>query len=127
MRIVLYSIPHAQHRYPTVGDWLTDHGHVSHIIVSDMGNEDYSFLVALHELVEAWLCTKRGISQEAVDKFDMDFEQGRDFGDESEPGDDPCAPYNAEHHFASKIERLVADELGICWDHYDNAVSELSK
>ncbi len=127
MRYVVSSIPHEDQRYETVGDWIEGHGHLRHVRVSEMGNEDYAFLVGLHEQIEAWLCIKRGISQESVDTFDIAFEQNRDLGDENEPGDDPCAPYNAEHRFASKIERLVADELGICWDDYDSTVLGLSK
>src|SRR5207302_373555 len=113
---------HSEQRYETCGDWLTAHGHVRHVMVSDMGDEDYAFLVAVHEVIEAWLCTKRGISQQAVDAFDMGFEQNRDLGDETEPGDSRQAPYFSEHQFATMIEKLVATELGVDWDHYDQTV-----
>ena len=125
MRILLTTIPHSQQRYPTVGDWIIARGHLAHIRVSEMGNEDYAFLVAVHELIEGWLCAKRGITQEAVDAFDTAFEQRRVPGNTDEPGHDPEAPYGREHRFAEKIERVLAEELGVDWDAYDQTVVEL--
>jgi hypothetical protein len=125
VNICLSTIPHKKQRYPTVGDWIVARGRLRHIFISDMDNEDYAFLVGIHELIEAWLCLKRGISQKDVDKFDMDFEQNRDFGDESEPGDSRKAPYFVEHQFATMVERMLATELGIDWDLYDHTVGAL--
>ena len=126
MLVVLSTIPHKHQRYPTVGDWLTDgRDHLRHIRVSEMGKEDYHFLVAIHELIEAWLCIKRGISQDAVDEFDRKFEAARTEGDEREPGHEPDAPYHREHVFAEKIERLVAEEMGVDWDAYEKVVGSL--
>lgn len=126
MRIVITTIPHASQRYDTCGDWIEDgRGHLRHVRVSEMGHEDYHFLVAVHEMVEAWLCLKRGITQEAVDAFDKDFEAKRPAGDDREPGHEPDAPYHREHVFAERIERLVAEELGVDWDEYDRIVSSL--
>ena len=128
MNVLLNTIPHAVQRYETVGDWITDgRGHLRYVQVSEMGNEDYHFLVGIHEMIEAWLCLKRGVSQEAVDAFDRDFEAKRADGNEDEPGHDPSAPYHREHVFAEKIERLVADELGVNWDAYDKTVTGLSQ
>jgi hypothetical protein len=124
MNILLETIAHEAQRYPTVGDWVMD-GDSIRIMVSKMEPEDYSFLVALHELVEVWLCRKRGISQEAVDAFDIEFEKNRPEGNVDEPGDDPKAPYVREHQFATKIERLMAEELGVEWDAYNAAVENL--
>ena len=127
MKYIVNSIPHDRQRYETVGDWIECRGHLRHVRVSEMDNEDYAFLVGIHEQIEAWLCIKRGISQESVDKFDIAFEQHRDLGDENEPGDDPAAPYRCEHQFATKVERMLATELGIDWDIYDHTVMGLSK
>lgn len=126
MNIILDTIPHHAQRYPTVGDWIEDgRGHLRHVRVSEMGNEDYHFLVALHEMIEAWLCLKRGVSQESVDAFDQTFEAARPEGDDREPGHEPDAPYHREHVFAEKIERMVAEELGVDWDAYDKTVGAL--
>lgn len=126
MRICLTTVPHAAQRYETVGDWIADgRTHLRHVRVSEMGNEDYHFLVGIHEMVEAWLCLKRGISQESVDEFDKQFEAARVEGNTDEPGHDPNAPYHREHVFAEKIEKLVAEEMGVDWDAYEKVVEAL--
>jgi hypothetical protein len=125
MKIQLRTIPHSQQRYETVGDWqIHSDGSIS-IDVSDMGNEDYAFLVAIHEAVEVWLCRKRGITQDAVDAFDIAYEENRPKDDTSEPGDHPDAPYQREHQFATRIERQLAEELGVPWEAYNAVVESL--
>ena len=76
MRIILTTIPHDCQRYETVGDWLTAHGQLRHVRVSEMGNEDYAFLVGLHEMIfdspndRIYLChdakSRRGYAEGAV-------------------------------------------------------------
>ena len=41
----------------------------------------------------------------------------------AEPGNNPKAPYHQEHMFASKVERMLANELGVRWNAYDREVS----
>lgn len=119
--IRIKTIPHEEHRYDTSGDWWFTNRPKTRveIRVSDFGNPDHEFLLALHELVEMWLCRRRGISQRAVDRFDVAYEKKRREGDETEPGDDPQAPYYREHQFACGIERLMAAELGVNWQEYE--------
>lgn len=122
MRVEMSTLPHQCQPYATCGNWvLTGEGIC--VDVSQMHNNDYHFLVMIHELVEAYLCWKRGITQDAVDAFDIAFEANRT--DDSEPGHDPSAPYHHEHVFAEYIERLVAQELGVNWGVYDRIVSDL--
>ena len=82
-------------------------------------------LVAIHELVEAILVQKRGISNDAITAFDQAYESARTGADDSEPGDDPTAPYHAEHCFATAIERRVAAELGVDWADYEARIAAL--
>lgn len=63
------------------------------------------------------------MSPEAVDRFDRAYEAKRKPGDDSEPGDDPRAPYHKQHVLAEKIERLLAAELGVDRSVYDREVS----
>lgn len=126
-RIVIEVIPHSQQRYVTAGDWKRDASGNLHITVSDMGNNDYAFLVGIHELVEAWLCERQGVTDEAVTAFDTDFEAARPEGDESEPGDAIGAPYGRQHGFATSIERMMCAALNISWRDYENAVLGLFK
>lgn len=123
--IHIRTIPHHLQRYPTVGDYYTHPNGVRQLQVSAMGNPDYEFLVALHELIESHLVQKRGIPDSAIDEFDMWYERTRTPGDQTEPGDDPGAPYRREHQFATVIERLVAHELGVDWWNYERKVNSL--
>lgn len=124
MIITIVDIDHSQQRYASVGDWQWSKDNLL-ITVSDMGDWRYNFLVAFHEQIEVMLCKARNISQEDVDKFDIAYEAKRQDDDLSEPGDDITTPYYNEHQFATKLERLMAKELGVDWETYDKAVSSL--
>jgi hypothetical protein len=116
MKIVIETIPHSQQRYDTIGDWFyADDGTLYIKVSSDIDgfeSDNAQFLVALHELVEVWLCQSRGITQAQVDHFDFNF-NAFDNTLVTEPGDHPDAPYRREHRFAMMIEHLVAHELGM--------------
>ena len=118
-------IPHSEHRYETVGDYWYPQSFRMEVRVSDMQNEDYEFLVLIHELVEAHLCRKRGIPEPNIKAFDEAFEAKRLPGNEDEPGFDPAAPYFKEHTFATVIEAQIAEELGVDWDEYSKKVNSL--
>jgi hypothetical protein len=137
MHIYIDTIAHSEQRYPTVGDWQFTaeggggqrstpvEGPVLHVAVSEMKNVDYEFLVGLHEMIEAYLCHKRGIREEDITAFDKAFEASRPKGNIDEPGDHILAPYRKEHFFATSIERLVAAELSVDWTEYDKTVVNL--
>ena len=127
MNVRIEVIPHAQHRYPTVGDWYFE-GKDLVIRVSKLSDWRREMLVAVHELVEVLICKQRGISQSAVDAFDKKFEADRAkgrHGKGDEPGDDPKAPYRKEHFFATNIEALCAAELGVDWGSYGKELQDL--
>lgn len=122
--IHIQVIPHLEHRYVTVGDyWDTPDG--LEVRVSDMEDAKYEFLVAVHELIESFLCQVRGIPEPEIKAFDEAFEARREPGNTDEPGDDPEAPYINEHKFATYIERQIATELGISWAEYTRVVDAL--
>lgn len=138
MKIIIETKQHELQRYDTVGDWFYDNDGALHIIVSNLSDERYIALIAIHELIEVLLCKHRHISQQSVDNFDMAFEKERQaaiqvgvskeiFADlvASEPGDDPSAPYHKEHCFATGIERLMASELDVKWKQYEKEVESL--
>lgn len=116
-RIIIEAIPPEQARLECYrdppggfGDWFVDPktGDI-HIQVtgSDVWDQKELFLVALHELVEARLCFRDGVTQGQVDQFDAEF---NGYG---EPGDNPEAPYRSQHRDACLIEFLMARFLGI--------------
>lgn len=127
MEIHIKTIPHSEQRYETAGDYWYE-GDRLEMRVSDTGDDDYAFLVAVHEMVEAHLCKRRGITVESIDAFDKQFESNRiklNWGDELEPGHDPAAPYKEEHFFAEVLERALASELNVDWQEYERVVSSL--
>jgi hypothetical protein len=124
MKITIEVIKHEDQRYETVGDWVWN-GDDLNIYVSSMDNWRYEMLVAFHEMAECLMCKHRGIAQEDVDNFDIQFEKLREDGDVSEPGDQPNAPYYREHQIATILERTLALELGVNWKQYDDTVVNL--
>ncbi len=107
-RVEIRIIPAAEQRYDTLGDWWFD-GEALQIRATEAEGHE-PFLIALHELVEAYLCKARGVDQSAVDLHDQFCLNA---GIDGEPGDAPSAPYRREHRFAMLIEHMVAHELGI--------------
>lgn len=124
MNVRIEIIPHSSQRYETVGDWFFHHGDLV-IRVSELGDWRKEMLIAVHELVEVLLCRHQGVTQEQVDKFDMEFEQAREEGDLSEPGDDPKAPYKRQHCIATGVERMLAAELEVDWKTYEEQLELL--
>jgi len=130
MKITIETIPHAALRYPTVGDWsLHGNGDIQ-IRVSEMGDWRKEAAVAVHELVEALLCRNDGVSQSAVNAFDVGYESvrppmGIPGWDMPEPGDAPTAPYHRQHCFATAVERMLIAAMGLSWAEYDAAVEAL--
>lgn len=120
------TIDHDSQRYDTVGDWVYGNQPGEfHVTVSNMGNRDYEFCVAIHELVEAYLLRKRGVTQRQVDEFDNNFEANRPDGNIEEPGFDITAPYYKEHFFATGLEMLLAEKLNLNWQEYESTVNSL--
>lgn len=115
------AIPHNKMRYPTCGDYYKKNGEL-HVRVSKM-NSKHEFLVFMHELIEWFLIDQKGISIKEIDDFDILYEETK--SDNSEPGDDPNAPYFDEHQYATYIEKLLAEKLGVNWQKYDANVNSL--
>lgn len=110
-RILIDAIPAEQSRLPCYaeplsGDWWHENGTL-HITVIGPDLDDEAFLIGLHEMIEARLCAKAGISQADVDSFDQAF-TGK-----GEPGDDPAAPYRIPHRRSMIVEHLVAQFMGL--------------
>lgn len=132
MKITIQVVPHKKQRYETVGDWQWKHQGTADeellITVSRMKDRRYIFLVALHELIEVFLCDYDGVRQESVDEFDMEFEKQRakslTLSDE-EPGDNRFAPYQKQHCIATGIERIVCALLGVKWQDYETEINSL--
>jgi hypothetical protein len=113
--VILESKPYCEMRYNTLGDWYLDEtGALRVVVAKDDGvnpiGVDEQKLILLHELVEVWLCEKKGITQKQVDEFDFAFEKRCE---EGEPGDHPDAPYRVQHRAAMLIEHMMAHFMGL--------------
>jgi hypothetical protein len=111
-KIIIEAIAPEQARLPCYcapnsGDWFYDQKGDLHITVQAQFLHDEACLIALHEWIEAWLCRKARITQPVVDAFDQTYTK------DTEPGDDPKAPYRRQHRRACLIEFLMADFLGM--------------
>lgn len=96
------------------------------IKVSHLKDRREMFLIAIHELIEAFLCECAGITEQQVDDFDMNYAE-KAVSDPDEPGDYPKAPYYHQHQIATGIERILAAEAGVSWLEYEKHIEELSR
>ncbi len=112
MKWIIETIPHKEQRYETLGDYRVDGDGNYRVFVSETGDDNYNFLIGLHEQIEFWLTKQRGISEEAITKFDMDHPEL------SDPGENKKAPYYQEHREATIHETLMAYGLGVDWEDY---------
>lgn len=126
LNIRINTIPDKEQRYDTVGDYWKKDG-IDEIKVSAVGKREYEFLVAIHEMIEQFLCENAGISDEDITRFDVEYEEKRKNGDTSEPGGSEFAPYHKQHMFAEKIERLMAEECNLDWDDYNKYLNKFYK
>lgn len=137
MEVIISTVKHRDQDYDTAGNWAWEPGETLTIQVSRLPDERYEFLVALHELVEAYLCKAAGVSTEAVTRFDLAWEQVRRDSPSaasaealagiSEPGDDPTCPYRLEHKRATMVEQLAAEWLEVDWTAYEAAIEALER
>lgn len=123
--ITIQVIPHKDQDYPTVGNYTEIDEDCTDFDISKLPDWRMESLVAVHEMIEYILVKHRGINISDIDKFDKSFEKKRKKGNTDEPGDDKKAPYFKEHQFATKIERMLAAQLGVKWSAYNKLVNEL--
>lgn len=126
MKIEIKSVDPSAIRYSTCGDWRFLPDGTLQVFVPEYGGQDDSaFLVALHEMVEAWACKKAGITEEEVSAWDIANPEL------DEPGDNKNAPYRREHALAMRIEMEVCKHLGIEWDRHqrwvENSANEVDR
>jgi hypothetical protein len=118
MRLEAKAIDPIAIRYSTCGDWEWLPDGAMKVTVPNYGNrEDSAFLVALHEMVEAFLCKGAGVTELEVSGFDKAHPELE------EPGDSRLAPYHKQHVVATNVEKLVCEAAGIKWDDHNEWVT----
>ena len=117
MRIEVKTVDPSAMRYPTAGDWEWLPDGALMLTVPEYGGNDVSvLLVAIHEMIEAYLCKRDGVTDEMVTKWDTDNPLLE------EPGDDLAAPYHKQHVIAMAIEKECATATRTDWKAHDNWV-----
>jgi len=120
MRVEIKTVDPAAMRYPTAGDWEWLPDGALMLKVPEYGGRDTSvLLVAIHEMIEAYLCKRDGVTDEQVTRFDIENPLLE------EPGDHPGAPYHRQHAIAMAIERECALAMGAKWDEHDKWVFDV--
>lgn len=123
MNIHILVIPESEHRPEVSGaDWFFDDKGDLQVRVSPMSDWRREILLAIHETVEAIMCKHNGVTQQAVDVFDQEYDKIHTF--DVNAGDDPAAPYEHEHCLATAIERILCAELGVNWLSYDTELAQ---
>lgn len=119
MNVSIKVIPDNEMRPMISGaDWYFDeHGDLQ-VRVSPLSDWRREMLLAMHETTEAIMCMHNGVSQGAVDAFDIEFDKTHK--SDLNAGDDPRAPYVREHCLATAIERILCAELEVNWRDYDH-------
>lgn len=133
-------IHHLSQRYNTCGDWfLQQRNPIAApsyqellIRVSDTGNWKWNMALALHEFVEATLCTGATppVTAKQVDDFDIGWDAKPHLPEYDEPGDDVDAPYHKQHVDATQLEMEFFDDFphrANDWDLYERKLDELSE
>ncbi len=127
LNLRISTVPDDQQRYNTVGDYYVNEKGEREFVISDMKDWRFELLTAVHELVESAICRHRGVTDEMIDRFDLEYDAARKEGDVSEPGDSSRAPYYDAHQFANKIEQALGRELDVDWEEYGGVVDKLMK
>jgi|SRR5215469_5104287 len=135
----IYTVRHDSQRYNTAGDWMVlgdmEGAPRFAVTVSYLGDWRMEALIAVHELIECLLCHHAGITDAQVTGFDKAWEAARDKLQSetgivdlapAEPGNDYACPYKHQHAIASAVERLLAAELGVSWEAYEQKVNSLA-
>jgi hypothetical protein len=107
----------------TGADWFWDDDGDLCVRVSKLSDWRREVALGLHEAIEAVLCKHNGVSQEAVDAFDRQYEATHT--SDLNAGDDSAAPYRHEHSLATACERMIAAEFDIPWADYDKELEAI--
>jgi len=120
MKIAIITIDPSENRYGTVGDWIFANNGDLLVTTTRCGNKDTELLVAVHELVEAYLCRRDGIDEEVVSAWDIAHP------DAEEPAEVEGSPYFNHHACAIEVEKVICKYLNIDWEEHQQRVADIA-
>lgn len=122
MNITIKVVPPSEMRPSVDGvDWYWENGNLE-VRVAPMSDWRREVMLGFHEAIEAVLCQFNGVSQQAVDAFDTEYDKTH--STDCSAGDDPLAPYHREHTLATAVERMLAYALRVQWGEYDKELAD---
>jgi len=113
-------VPASEIRNHDLGDYWFENN-VLQIRVVELPEYSHSMLIAIHELVEAFMTDYQGIKEEDINKFDALYDAERVTGIHihDEPGFDNRACYRDHHTLCTAIEMMICSFLKISWKDYN--------
>jgi hypothetical protein len=111
--IKIAFVPLEKMRYESLGDYFYKDG-ILHFKIVDTGNPVFNKIILCHELIEQTLTEAKGIKEEQILKYDLEFENLRKagkVGEDDEPGEGKGSPYRREHILAEIVERMMLNHL----------------
>jgi len=122
MKIIIETIDHCSQRDPdAIGDWHIEKDNCIVVRVSKMDDPISELAVAIHELQEAFLCWRKGVSEEEVNLFDFRWAENfkNKLTQSDEPGGEPDAPYHWEHQASNQTENTFVLSCGMSLKEHD--------
>ena len=125
MIVEIKSTPQSGIRSNQSGDWYYDDDSITVHVLETLPPES-QLAIAVHEMTEAFLCRRAGISDDAIVAFDDQYEREREEGkhpNNTEPGDAEDSIYLSQHQAATHCERAVCHALDLAWAEHDRSVN----
>jgi hypothetical protein len=126
--IEIEFVPLEKMRYESLGDYFYKDG-ILHFKIVDTGNPLYNKMILIHEMIEQTLTEAKGIREQQILKYDLEFENLRKVGkvgENDEPGEGKGSPYRREHILAEIVERMMLNHLDQkTFDEYTEIISKV--
>lgn len=101
-------------RYASSGDYFNEDTQITIQIVNQK-NDDYNFLIGLHEYIEQYLTGRDGIEEPDILEYDLNSK-------DEDPGSNPLAPYHRQHMISELCERILANWMDVDWKEYEENI-----
>lgn len=106
-------------RHGSLSDWHQPYGMPMKILVSNLGDADFEFILAVRKLVEMHLCGKSGIPATVVDSWN---DSHRNIID---PGVMPDSPYRSAATKSFEVAALLGELLNVDWIKFEARMEEV--
>ena len=127
LNIIIRTAPERLVRAHQSGDWTYTERTILASVMEDTYPPQSELIIGIHEVIEAFLCRKMGITDAEVVAFDEKYERERAQGqhpEDAEPGDAEDCPYRIPHQAATHVERAACHALDVSWIEHESVVQQ---